>query len=328
MRRAGCVVLAAVAWLGCGKLEMISQKVEPAAQVGESAPASPAPVDSAAPTEDPHRRRVSTRAFYVSTAGSDAAAGSASLPFRTIEHGIDVLKPGEALLVRGGTYTERLVIGANAADVASSARPIFLLAAPGSVPLLRGGTGSKRCPAEVRRAFWVIEGLTIDVARDPAFAVFFTGSASHHQALRNCELKNGAAGAGITVADFASQVLLENNHIHHFSKSGDSKHGILVQTTAHTVIVRRNNVHHNSGDAVQCIGQKPARRARERPSMICSSKTMFSTKAERPRREDVYGRHRPAQHRLRASRLVVLEGRGYGLPSLRARRSRRGQRAL
>src|SRR3972149_6758621 len=54
------------------------------------------------PTPTPTAATSSTR--YVSTAGSDSAAGSALSPWRTIQHAADVAPAGPTIIVRGGPY--------------------------------------------------------------------------------------------------------------------------------------------------------------------------------------------------------------------------------
>ena len=46
--------------------------------------------------------------YYVSPTGSDSNPGILSQPFATINHGVKVLKPGDTLYIRGGTYAETL----------------------------------------------------------------------------------------------------------------------------------------------------------------------------------------------------------------------------
>lgn len=47
---------------------------------------------------------------YVSNSGSDSNPGTKDEPFKTIEEGIEQLKPGDTLLIREGIYYERLYI--------------------------------------------------------------------------------------------------------------------------------------------------------------------------------------------------------------------------
>jgi parallel beta-helix repeat protein len=44
--------------------------------------------------------------YYVSVSGSDSSSGSQSSPFATVEHAARSAKPGDTVLVRGGTYQE------------------------------------------------------------------------------------------------------------------------------------------------------------------------------------------------------------------------------
>ena len=46
--------------------------------------------------------------YHVSVRGDDAAAGTAATPWRTLQHAVDALKPGDSALVGPGTYRERI----------------------------------------------------------------------------------------------------------------------------------------------------------------------------------------------------------------------------
>jgi hypothetical protein len=48
--------------------------------------------------------------YYVSTSGSDSNPGTLTQPWRTIQHSMDVVNPGDTVYVRGGTYYERLTL--------------------------------------------------------------------------------------------------------------------------------------------------------------------------------------------------------------------------
>jgi len=193
-----------------------------------------------------------TRVLWVAPGGSDTADGAQSRPLRTVAKALSLVKPGEAVYLASGTYYERLRLEERGG---SSTRPLTLRAAPGATPVLRGGTGSSTPLIEVRGAYWHIDGLTVDAAGDRAFAALWRGQGAHHGVLRNSKLRNGTSGAGVNVAEYASDVLIEDNEIHHFLKAGGGdSHGLILQTTARNVVARRNDIHHNSGDSVQCLG--------------------------------------------------------------------------
>ena len=71
---------------------------------------------------------------FVSPAGDDAGPGTLQRPFRTIQHGVDALEPGDTCYVRAGVYRESLTLGRSGTAEA----PIRLRAYPGEDVLLDG----------------------------------------------------------------------------------------------------------------------------------------------------------------------------------------------
>ncbi|MBV8153030.1 MAG: right-handed parallel beta-helix repeat-containing protein [Candidatus Eremiobacteraeota bacterium] len=73
--------------------------------------------------------------YYVATTGSDRNPGTAPLPFRTIQHALNVAtRPGDTILVRAGTYAEAVSFRADG----TAARPIVLENYPGERPSITG----------------------------------------------------------------------------------------------------------------------------------------------------------------------------------------------
>ena len=212
-------------------------------------PAS-APTPTPTPTPTPPRPPEFSRIFWVAPTGSDSASGTQGAPLRTVTRALELLRPGEAVYLKAGTYTERLKLEEKGG---SAALPLTVKAAPGAKVVVKPA-GRASALVDVRGAYWRIQGLTLDVAGDNSFAVLWRGVGAHHGVLRDCTVKNGTAGAGVNVCEKASDVLIENNVITRFTRSGSDSHGVIVQTTARNVVVRGNDIHHNSGDAVQCIG--------------------------------------------------------------------------
>jgi len=73
--------------------------------------------------------------FVDGRVGDDRQQGTAEAPWRTIRHGLDGLKPGDTLYLRGGTYYERIVC--RAAGTAQA--PITIRSYPGELVVLDGG---------------------------------------------------------------------------------------------------------------------------------------------------------------------------------------------
>lgn len=75
-------------------------------------------------------------AYHVDPAkGDDTSNGSSAKPWKTIQHGVGRLKPGDTLYLRGGVYHETVYL--NRSGTAES--PIVVAAYPGELPVLDGG---------------------------------------------------------------------------------------------------------------------------------------------------------------------------------------------
>jgi len=75
-----------------------------------------------------------TQPWYVSTTGSDSNTGTLTSPFRSIEKAVSVVKAGESIFVRGGSYNLTTTITLGKSGTASAG--ISLLAYPGEKPVL------------------------------------------------------------------------------------------------------------------------------------------------------------------------------------------------
>src|SRR4028119_1700781 len=73
--------------------------------------------------------------YVVATTGNDTNPGNASAPFRTLAKGVSVLKPGDTLLVRAGTYTGSKQLEGIPGGT-SWKKPVTIKAYPGERPVL------------------------------------------------------------------------------------------------------------------------------------------------------------------------------------------------
>ncbi len=113
-------------------------------------------------------------AYYVSDRGSDDNSGGINSPFRTIQHAADIMRPGDACVVREGTYRETVT----PASSGTSDEPIVFTAYPGERVTISGadelslswaedgnGVYTASCNENISQLF--VNGDMMNVARWP-----------------------------------------------------------------------------------------------------------------------------------------------------------------
>jgi len=80
------------------------------------------------------RKDVAANTYYVSTSGNDSNPGTLSLPFKTIQKGVNVAQPGDTVLVRAGTYLEKITMQKSG----TSSAKITVKNYPGENPVING----------------------------------------------------------------------------------------------------------------------------------------------------------------------------------------------
>jgi hypothetical protein len=115
-------------------------------------PPRPLPVASDRPLEE-------GPTYFVDPVGDDQSDGSQENPWRTIGHAVAKLKPGDTLVLRGGTYYEHVT----ARLIGTSDKPITIRAYPGELAILDGGlwdffnqpaTSWEQCPGGADGEYW------------------------------------------------------------------------------------------------------------------------------------------------------------------------------
>ena len=91
--------------------------------------------------------------YYVATSGSDGAAGSSSRPWRTIGSSLTRLSAGDTLVVRGGSYYERIKSPSIRSGTATSR--ITVRAYQGERPIIRGLLWMKGA------SYWTFDGINV-----------------------------------------------------------------------------------------------------------------------------------------------------------------------
>jgi hypothetical protein len=95
--------------------------------------------------------------FVGATDCDDGGAGTVSAPFCTIQHGVDVLEPGQALTILAGTYAERVDVTRSG----TTGAPILIQGADADQVILDGGCPSFPCRADAFPGATVFDGFRV-----------------------------------------------------------------------------------------------------------------------------------------------------------------------
>ncbi|MDI3285234.1 DUF1565 domain-containing protein [Polyangium sp. 15x6] len=167
--------------------------------------------------------------YFVENTGNDDGPGTSAEPFRHIAVALEAAQPGDTVVVRQGTYDERITFPRSGAPGA----PITVRAACGARPILDGtnliGTGEVGMFNIFDQAHIVVEGFEI----------------------RNLAGVDGNFPAGIWVRGAAHDIVIRDNVIHDIlaenGGDGTGAHGIAVYgtetTPAERISVIGNELH-------------------------------------------------------------------------------------
>lgn len=210
-----------------------------------------------------HANAASAATFYVATSGNDANPGTLASPFRTIAKGLAVIRAGDTLYIRGGTYNE---------GINSNHQTIPTGTSWSDAPLISGYSGETVVlTGHLNMDHSYIQYVVFsNLVLDGGAASFFNGA--HHVRLQNSVVKNAATqgihGAytsdiqfinlkvhnnGSTKYDHGIYAAIKNMLIDGCEFYDNSGYGIHIYDTsgsrADNSIIRNNRVYNNRGAA-------------------------------------------------------------------------------
>ena len=194
---------------------------------------------------------------YVSLSGSDHARGTRSRPFRTLSHGLNRLRAGDTLVVRGGRYTENIT-HVSVRPGTRSAR-ITVRNYPGERPVLRGLLWLKN------PSYWVVSGLNVTWNRhndSKQHMVKLTGGTGWR--LTRGELWGAHSYAALLVAGAPSRYRIDHMYLHDTYRSNDTNQDHLLYINARStrgVVERSVFAHSRNGRGIK-VGPPSGGRAR------------------------------------------------------------------
>jgi parallel beta-helix repeat protein len=196
--------------------------------------------------------------FYVATSGADSNNGSSTRPWRTLQHAVESIVPGDTILVRSGTYK-----GCRIESSGTSKGWKTLKAASGAKVLINapGPKNSHKSNIEIETwegngtvAYWVIQDL--EVANAPSWGIDTRGNETHHSRhitinhnnVHDNGLQSGRTGIFFAFVDYALVIYNESYH--------NGEHGIYMSNSGDYPIVRGNRIHHNMDCGLHMNGDK------------------------------------------------------------------------
>lgn len=144
-----------------------------------------------------------SHSYYVAISGDDSNAGTRDRAFKSIEKAIEVVQPGETILIRGGTYLLSNTITIKKSG--SRGNLINLCAYPGQIPILDFSNGSASSNGlKIKASFWHVKGLVIQNAGEKGIRI--SGS---NNIIENTTTRTNGDG-GIKLHDGAANNLILN----------------------------------------------------------------------------------------------------------------------
>ena len=138
--------------------------------------------------------------YYVGTTGTDANPGTYSLPFRTLQKGVDVAMAGDTIIVKDGTYGPD-----NAIDSTMPAN------------INKAGTASNWITLKAQHKW----GAILDCRFKAHSYINFQANSAYWR-IEDFDIRNGYYGGIWANSGGAKNILIRGNHIHHIGNRVDT----------------------------------------------------------------------------------------------------------
>ncbi|MEP7284585.1 MAG: right-handed parallel beta-helix repeat-containing protein [Chloroflexota bacterium] len=195
--------------------------------------------------------------YYVATGGNDSNPGTQAQPFRTINRGVSVLRPGDTLLVGAGTYNE--YINNSIPSGSSWTSPVTVQASPRNSVTIKPPSGSDRAMTfDGSTQYVIVDGFILDGTNAGIDTLKFQGATGrpnpNHIRIINSEIKN-APRQGILVSQGDQYIELINLVVHD-NGSTDFDHGMYIQ--GDHILIQGCTIYSNAGWGIHIYGGAPS----------------------------------------------------------------------
>lgn len=189
----------------------------------------------------------SANSFYVATSGADSSPGSQAQPWRTIQHAVDTIAPGDTIIVQAGSYA-----GCRIGRSGSSGGVCTLRAqSPGAV-VINSLSPSNRHQSlieienfDATTRYWVIDGFEVGGAQRYGIDLRDTDFVT----VQNCTVHNSGLTGIFT--SFTYHPLIQNNESY-----SNGEHGIYQSNSGDSPTIRGNKLHNNAAAGLHMNGDR------------------------------------------------------------------------
>jgi uncharacterized protein YjdB len=153
------------------------------------------------------------KTFYVAPSGNNGNPGNIGSPFLSIQHGVDFLRAGDSLVVRAGTYHEKVT----APYDGTASEPIVISSYPGEFPVIDGQgnlpAGSWNGLVEIRGNYVYFNGFEVKNSNtngswEGGAGVLLIGQ---HDKVSHCNVHNSWENGVLILGDYG---IAEYNTVH------------------------------------------------------------------------------------------------------------------
>jgi hypothetical protein len=190
--------------------------------------------------------------YYVATTGNDSNPGSLTQPFRSLSKGVSLLRPGDTLFVRAGSYVGLASKSGGPTIPAGTSwsSPVAIKSYPGESVTI-SVAGGEFCLAIENTSYVVIDGLILD-GQNAAFNGAKIRFGAHHIRIQNSEIKN-AVNSGILLPDEGTSIQgfdeLINLDVHNNGTRPRFDHGVYLSVP--NCLIENSSFHNNAAYGIQ-----------------------------------------------------------------------------
>ena len=188
----------------------------------------------------------SGRTFVVSTGGNDGASGTVAAPWRTLAKANATLSAGDTVMVRGGTYHERIAPARSGAD----GSPIVYRAYPGETVEIDGANDTDLNLVALHGSWVVVENFTFrnqDYFDLPGRTDYWVVIEGHHNIFRyNRVIADGDVYQNLYTRNALSRAIVEAgkyNLIEHCFVRGLSFGIVIAGSSPRYTVIRYDTVY-------------------------------------------------------------------------------------